>query len=285
MLFFIDESGSPHPNDSSKRPVIVAIGFPIARSRELARQIFNLKREVLRQTDPWLEEKCKAHAVFNRRTHRRVRAKWEYLEGVFELAVNFPVVTMAIVMEHPTVLPMSNPSVLPYHWSCLLQRINRYLVTEAGNPNGLLVMDSRDSKSDTVLSVQISNFLFRSETGRRLSNIVETPLFVDSRITPGIQIADYFASCLRQYHELKDRRQLQAGPYERAVLRLHNSVRRTVYDYTDADGKIWHGEYQLSVSKLERLPAESEQEAVDEAASEENQLCLGDMADTSAEEE
>lgn len=47
MLAFIDESGIPHPNDKSERPVVVAACFDEQDSRTISQRIYALKRDIL----------------------------------------------------------------------------------------------------------------------------------------------------------------------------------------------------------------------------------------------
>ena len=44
------------------------------------------------------------------------------------------------------------------------------------------------------------SYVFGNETGRRFINILEAPLFADSRLTVGLQIVDIFASNLFSSH-------------------------------------------------------------------------------------
>jgi len=57
------------------------------------------------------------------------------------------------------------------------------------------------SKDITVARSHMS-FIFGNETGRTYINILEAPLFADSRLTVGLQLVDIFASNLysTQYH-------------------------------------------------------------------------------------
>lgn len=43
--------------------------------------------------------------------------------------------------------------------------------------------------------------MFRSRLGKKFDRILETPLFVSSKITPAVQVADIFAGITRQYYE------------------------------------------------------------------------------------
>lgn len=47
MLVFIDESGHPHPNDSTIRPVVVAACFSEADARRISSRVHAIKRDLL----------------------------------------------------------------------------------------------------------------------------------------------------------------------------------------------------------------------------------------------
>ena len=46
MLVFIDESGIPHPNDSTRNPVVVSVCVEQAVTRNMAGQLYALKRRL-----------------------------------------------------------------------------------------------------------------------------------------------------------------------------------------------------------------------------------------------
>lgn len=254
MIFFFDESGHPHPHDTTSRPVKGCIGFPIAQSRTLTAQLYALKREMLPDPSPQAESSYKAHAIFNQATFSRVGTKWAYLREAINLAIELPVVSFFIVMRQPRRPPNISEGYLSTETCYLLQRINAYMTTEKSEEKAILVFDSQDMASDEETSIAMQNFLFRHRDARNWGNIMEVPLFVDSRITPGVQIADYFVSCVRQYHEIREGcREVQLS-YERAVGRLYQSIRTTVYDSEDDDGNIeYYGEYIMSQEAVDRI--------------------------------
>jgi len=47
MLVFIDESGHPHPNDATHRPVVVAVCISDHDSRAISGRVHSLKRDNL----------------------------------------------------------------------------------------------------------------------------------------------------------------------------------------------------------------------------------------------
>lgn len=235
MLFFIDESGHPHPNDITHRPVLGAVGIRIGDTRQLIKSAHALKREILEDEELAHEDKYKANAIFNQRTFERDRRKWEYVEGLFELAVNFPVESCFVVMQKPSVPVLTREARLPTHLRYLLRHINAYMESERPDQKAIMVFDGQDPGSDLVRATSIANFLFRHESGRSWQRLVETPLFVDSRTQPGIQIADLFVACVRQYHECKESLVSRSQQYQRALGRLYRALCTTTHDYEDED--------------------------------------------------
>jgi len=267
MLFFVDESGNPHPKDATLRPVLLAVGYPEAEARNLARQLFRIKQNFFGEINAWTESKLKAHRVLNERTLRHQPQKWQYVEAVFDLCNSFPLTTFAIVMERPTLPSAGNPKFLPPQYFYLLQRVHNFTSDLSPAQYALVIFDSRDPTQDTRLSEQFSNFLHRSAFGRKFDRIIDTALFVDSRITPGIQIADLFASCVRQYHQSVRNQERSVSPsYAAALNRLYREVQRTSpRGVEDDEGRELYPEYHLSAEKIEQwgLPEESSEEPAD----------------------
>lgn len=257
MIFYVDESGHPHPHDSVSRPVLLSVGFPLGRSRELARTLYSIKRR-FGYTDPWAESKLKANRILNERTFTRQPEKWEYVEALFDLCNSFPFVVFAMIMERPTsVINTRGDRIMPQHMY-LLQRMHWYVAEHYPDKQALVVFDSRDPKGDMELSVQLSGFLHRSMQGASLDRVVDSALFVDSRITPGIQLADLFASCIRQYHEVCRDHIRQVGvAYQNALHRLYRTMRRTFCDVQDGNGIMLPAEYFLNAHRLESWRMES----------------------------
>ena len=80
MLVFIDESGHPHPNDPTTRPVLAAVCFPESASG-ISRQLFAIKRTLLgnERAGEELDEMLNRR-TFNRRPEARIGGggfRWE----------------------------------------------------------------------------------------------------------------------------------------------------------------------------------------------------------------
>jgi len=257
MIFFIDESGHPHPNDPVPCPVLAAVGVPAARSRMLMGTVFRLKRDILgiTETSP-RDDRFKAKAVLNEHTHRRVPAKWRFVEELVNAAANLPVVSFFTVMERPPVPQVLDAQHLPCYVQFLLERANQYMLDSRPDRIAPVVFDSRSTGSDAVLTSAISSFLYRHAKGRLWRNVLETPFFVSSALTPGIQIADYFAGVVRQHWEIALHGRAEPPAYAAAIERLYSQIRGTVVDLEIPDSSgagvtTLFGEYRMGLHHWE----------------------------------
>lgn len=252
MLVFIDESGHPHPEDPTARPVLAAVCIPQQESRNISRQLFSIKRGLLGDERAGLE--LKAHSILNRRTFRRRQDLPELLEEVFERIRNLPITIFAVVMEKPTVEVSRDDSRLPRQYRYILQRVNALLSDQPGN---CVVLVDGDGSQYGGLSEKFERYLNRFHEGQSMTKVVDTPYFVDSRYTMGIQLADIVAGVVRQYHEQDLSRGLPSDPYLRTVARYYRTIESKMQDLTSPDGFSLPGVYFMA-ERLHYFASEEE---------------------------
>lgn len=247
MLTFIDESGHPPPEDPSTRPVLASVSFAQRDSRYISGRVHAVKRDLLGQEKA--QKELKANNLLNERTFCRKPELRELVESVFELLRDLPVTVFAIVMEKPTEpLPRSD-SRLPRQYRYILRRVDSLL---QDYPESLsVVLIDGDGSQYGGLSAKIEQYLHRHGEGRALSKIVDSPYFVDSRYTVGIQLADLVAGAVRQYHEAELDGRSSPSPYLSAIARYYRIIREKTKDVADPYSDVdWHGIHRMS----ERLP-------------------------------
>ena len=242
MLVFIDESGHPHPNDPSTRPVLAAVCFPQRASRSISRQLFAIKRSRLGNERAGLE--LKANAILNRRTFTRKPEIRELVEETFDQIRNIDLTIFAVIMEKPAdVIPRNSP-LLPRQYRYILQRGDALL--SGGSATAVVLVDG-DGSQYGGLSAKFEGYLNRFREGQAMTNVVDTPYFVDSRYTMGIQLADLVAGAIRQYHEAElSRNPNTSDPYLRAVARYYRTVEAKTKDLTSPQGYPLRGLYFMS---------------------------------------
>ena len=83
-----------------------------------------------------------------------------------------------------------------------------------------------------------------------MQHVVPSPLFVDSSLTPGIQIADSFAYVTRLNYEHNLHAGASSDPYLSAIRRYAAIVREKTINYEREDGLSWYGISTMAASKF-----------------------------------
>ena len=175
---------------------------------------------------------AKASELITRGTLRRSPEKREFVESFFDLCRNFPLTVFAIVMERPTSEPPTDRNFLPMPFRFILQRINRLVELQSDIDLAAVMFDGNGSQYNRI-SERFSNWLFRSTSGRSLNYLAETPFFVDSKFTPGIQVADMVAGVIRIYQENRLNERIPPGdPFLSAISRYYDVVKQKSVDLT-----------------------------------------------------
>lgn len=261
MFAFIDESGQPHPNDDSSRPVVVSVCIAQQDARLVAGQLYGLKR---RLGTPNIE--LKGVNLINRRVFQRRSNEWELVESFFDLCRSLPFVMFAIVMERPQRPPdgitPGNEVYLPNQYRYLLQRINQ--LAEQRNRMATILFDGEGSTIYDSLAQRFESFLYRSVEGQSFQAISDAPFFVDSKITHGIQIADLVASVIRIYQENKLFVVVpQADGFLSAINRYYGIVNSKTVGLMSPDGYVRPGIYFMPERDYyRRVPEQGELEGL-----------------------
>lgn len=253
MLIFIDESGHPNPGDPCTRPVLLAVCVKESDAGRLVRAVYGIRRSLLGKMKLSREEQeLKASAILNRPSILKNVAKKEFAESLFEYLRDAPLAVFAIVMERPPRDIYEGIDALQRHQLYLLQRIQRHMEREHETEMATCVYDDRDVATNKRFSECFTSFMARSETGKAMANVVPFPLFADSSLTAGIQIADLFAYVLRICYEqgLTSKAPVD-DPYLSAIRRYGRIVREKTRDYDREDGQgVWYGIATMDASKF-----------------------------------
>lgn len=200
MLVFIDESEWPKPSAPSGYTVWAAVGLQPQLSKSFSREIFNLERKFWRITEPH-EFEIKGRMLLSSRALTSPK-KVEFVEEVVSLCKHYQLLTFAIGMQHleePMLAGFSSEEsriFRVYHY--LLERVEAMMQESYPDDMAMVLLDSADKETNKRRAIAFGNFLYGHEAGKSMQKIVETPFFVSSSLTPGIQIADLFAYAVAQ---------------------------------------------------------------------------------------
>jgi hypothetical protein len=198
MLIFVDESEWPSPKVPNGYTVWGAVAIHPSKSKNFVREIFNLEKKFWKVTEPY-EFEIKGRLLLGNRAITSPK-KCEFCEEVVSLCKLSNIKAFAIGLRNTsgaTFKGLTEPIVYRAY-SLLLERIEAMMVEEFNSDMAIIALDSADEATDTKRALAFGNYIYGSPMGRTAVHVVETPFFVSSKATIGIQIADLVAYALSQ---------------------------------------------------------------------------------------
>lgn len=108
--------------------------------------------------------------------------------------------------------------------------IHSFLEDAGGDHRGILILDEINPKRTLMHSKEHLTYRFGNPQGKQYHRIVETPFFVNSLYSPGIQIADLFAAIIRRQEEMVAKGQFCKFVdqfYKRAMAKMYETNKLT----------------------------------------------------------
>lgn len=214
-IIYIDEAGTPYghhiPLENGETPIftLAALAFPLWEWRARDRAFLSLKRQffpdLLGKTEKRDEEyEIKGRdlaAPHNKDSERRQ----EFNKRVLSFISSNSGVSFGVSFLKNSQSPASHQSIYTQALQILVERFSLFVAEYHVFDNAILICDSRmkgiyGSRQDITVARSHMSYIFGNETGRQLINILEAPLFADSRLTVGLQLVDIFASNLFANH-------------------------------------------------------------------------------------
>lgn len=215
-VLYVDEAGSTERYDTPLRdgqtPIFALSGvaLPLTEWREIDREYLNLKRRFfakeMAQTKAERPEhwEAKGGDLASPRNKTSVR-RHAFITEVLALLRKYDARLFAVTFIKTPGTPVSSIGLYTSAMQQLAARFNCYVAEHSDFRTGLIITDSRCRSvkgQDFRVGCSYLSYVFGHETGTSLTTLVEAPLFADSRLTAGLQLADNMASLIygTQYH-------------------------------------------------------------------------------------
>lgn len=198
MLIFVDESEWPSPKVPNGYTVWGAVAMHPSNSKNFVREIFKLEKKFWKVTEPYQFE-IKGRLLLGNRAMTSPK-KCEFCEEVISLCKLSGIKVFAVGLRNTsgaTFVGLTEP-IIYRAYSLLLERIEAMMTEEFNSDMAIIALDSADEATDTKRALAFGNYIYGSPIGRAAVHVVETPFFVSSAATIGIQIADLVAYALSQ---------------------------------------------------------------------------------------
>lgn len=195
-VYLTDESGHPHPNDSTQNPVLLAVCIHEEDIKAITNGIYNLKDECFGKQDEVKSSSLVRKAtIINNRTHNKA-----YVDGMVDLVSTFNTAIFTVIMDKTDQVIVTPEHHLPRQYYLLMKKLEYYSEKHKLG-KCILIYDEVHEEADRKISDAITGFFFKTKLGRSFNHILEMPFFVSSAVTPAVQIADVFAGIVRHYYE------------------------------------------------------------------------------------
>lgn len=212
-VVYVDEAGSPYPhheplaNGDTPLFSLVGLALPLDRWRQRDRDYLCLKRQFfpdeMGRSDRRDEEmEIKGRELTSPRQRNSPRRQ-EFNRRVLTYINQANGRTFAVSFLKSARKPAPHHSIYTTALQILVERISLYVAEHSSFTHALLICDSR-MKGPSGLDLDVArshmSYVFGNQTGRTFTNIVEAPLFADSRLTVGLQLVDVIASNIYANH-------------------------------------------------------------------------------------
>lgn len=253
MLVFIDESGYPRPTDDNEFSVLMAVCIYEKDIRGINNDIYKLKNQIYGKQD-----EIKSTNVIRKQTIEKNRTlNKEYAERFVNITTAHNIVTFCITMKRPNEMPSVDEGILPKQYHLLMKKVE-YFCERRNIEKSIFVFDETNEGEDLKIANSFNGFLFKSQLGKTFDRILETPLFVSSKITPAIQIADIFAGIVRQYYSNGLNERQPVTEYEKWVDGLFEQIHSITEDAVQPNRKYYEYGFQyvenLNYIKKNKIP-------------------------------
>lgn len=207
IFFYVDEGGDPHPH---REPLLQggtplfclsAVAVHASRWRELDRALFQLKRTyfsremqafTVRNPDMRPEHYEVKGRQLVKPSHAHSHRSRVFTWKILGLAEQLDVRLFAAVWRKEPANPVNAMSMYTQGLQVLAERFHHHCA-ETGE-RGVIVVDSRTRNLDFQVAASHLSYIFGNPVGRNYTTLVEAPMFVDSVLSAGVQLADLIGS-------------------------------------------------------------------------------------------
>jgi len=207
---YLDETGTPDPhsipvpNGLTPAFTLAGVALPLDIWRDYDRAFLYLKREffsteINQSSKPDHAWEAKGTNLLSPRNANSSRNA-AFCHKTLDLIKSYGGKVIGVTFLKGVVKPMSKTSIYTKGFQIIAERFNAFLQMETAT--GICILDSRmahtrrGAGADYNVAVSYLSFVFGNADGRKLGNLIEAPMFADSKVTAGLQIADIVSSLI-----------------------------------------------------------------------------------------
>ena len=196
-ILYVDDSGSPNPKDSSDYYVISGIIVHELDIRNLERNTQNYKDNFFKEysnCEIHVHDIYKSQKEFSSLTLKR---KYELLDSLYNFINTLPITVISIGIDKlEFIKKYPQPDIFSSAWTFLTERFDNYISDNGNNINkGIIIVDKSSKIPEKDICKVVNRLRKTGSYYQSIYHIVEEPIFIESDLREGIQIADACAYC------------------------------------------------------------------------------------------
>jgi len=199
-VFYIDESGNKAgfdvPLKKGQTPLFVLSGVALALEdwRGFDREYLYLKNNFFKNEIKYKNKRAEKYEIKGSHlispTNRKDKRRRAFLNEVLNLIFTYNGQSFYCATIKDPKSPMGQIALYTHSLQILIEKFNCYIEESLVFTNAIMILDNSSIFFDNKVAQSHASFIFGNPTGRRFTNIVEAPLFADSKLTSGLQIVD-----------------------------------------------------------------------------------------------
>lgn len=193
-MVFVDESYRK-PDEPNAKSTFGGVLVREQAYRELDTKLFQLKRHFWNVENSY-DFELKGRLLMNEGALELPKNR-EFIEQLIYLCREEDTILFAVVQDGSITLA-SESNRLPNLYRALLWRVNTFMQEKFPEDRAVFFFDGIDHKTNQKVAISFNNFMQRHRWGKGYQNILPTPFFCDSEVSPGVQIADVLAYCVNE---------------------------------------------------------------------------------------
>jgi hypothetical protein len=134
----------------------------------------------------------------------RSKRSHDFLKITLKLIGDYKGVSFGVSFLKDHKKPVSHISLYTHALQVLVERFHQYIQEHPFYNHAIMIMDSRSKglkgEDNLIVIKSHMSYIFGHTVGRTLTNVMEGPLFADSKLCVGLQLVDIFASTLYTNH-------------------------------------------------------------------------------------
>ncbi len=263
MFVFLDESGRLETEDSINRPTISAVLVPEASISEATKEIINLKREICpSEIDPFNYELKSSNLLRSSAGGWKIEIAEHFFNKFLHSIEGLKVI--AVVCRRPSELLPKDIKVLPLHHCWILNKVFIHMEEYVQEEEyATFIYDTQGVETDENISREFTSFIYKHHKGQEyLKRVIPFPLFGNSSLICGIELADMIAGCLSRQADLHESCDPNKKIFLSRLTRYNEEIKKVQAEMPESENKEYSIKY-VRENAMEKVLAHAKQEEVE----------------------